>query len=71
MDYNQEFVYQDVYWLSELTGGSARANWCREQFGNQWEWHWACEYEYNHNLVTETFYFKQEQDLTLFLLRWA
>ena len=34
-------------------------DWCETHFGDNWIWNW------------ETIYFKREEDLTAFLLRWT
>ena len=47
---------------------STKIDWCKKQYGHmgdRWQWSW------DHVFYMPIFYFKEEKDLTWFILNWS
>ncbi len=77
------FLYNYNYKANALLGDELeeRKEWCALQFGERYI-NWDCKWEpemgsnysskkENFSRIIDTFYFKSEEDLLLFVLRWA
>lgn len=49
-----------------------RVEWCKTQFGKEYErWSWQWMEIDNYTSMHDTFYFKKEEDMLWFILRWS
>ena len=61
---------QLMYWLDATHTWSEMQEWCKELFGPQgdpWQEHSGARWYYNDS----KFWFREERDRTLFMLRWS
>jgi hypothetical protein len=70
------FLYNYNYKANALLGDELeeRKEWCALQFGERyinWDWEWEPVKKEDFSHIIDTFYFKSEEDLLLFLLRWG